>query len=901
MISLRILLLRLRGMFGKSRSEQELGVELQAHLDLLTEENIRKGMRPEQARYAARREFGGLEQTKQSYREQRGLPLLDALFHDVRFGLRMLLKTPAHSLVIVTILAVGIGSGTALFSLIDACLIHNKTLGYPVMDRWEVVRAYAPTQKRFVNYLSAAEIRDVQQLTELFEAVGAIHGDSFKLSYGEYPERIAGTHVTANAITMTHVKPFLGRTFRDDEDRPGGPPVAVLSYELWKHKFSADPGILGRAIQLDSASYTVIGVMPPYYGLWGGEVWIPLQLDWANPNRSDRQNWIVAVLRKGVTEQQANARLLALSKQLEQQYGNTSLEYRDWNLGVWNINEAVLGGVKPAFFVLTAAVGLLLLIVCANVAILLLARATSRMREVALRMVLGADRGRILRQMLTESLLLSFAGGAVGICLSLACLPVLVHLIPNEWLPTAAELIRVNPTVLAVACVIAVLTGILFGLAPAFQAARRNFMESLKEGSSKISGDSSGRSVRNSLVVAEVALSVVVLAGAALMAQSYRHLERIDLGFRPDHMLSFEIGLPDKKYPSSSQIVAFFDRAVRAISSLPGVESAAVVYGLPMGDRAVDLTSRDFTIEGRVAEDTRGHENANFRTISPDYFRVMGVRLIRGRSFTEQDSAEAPRTAVINETMERLYWPAGDAIGHRIRVGAQYGRPEAYATVTPADSSLTVVGVVSDVKQTRVIDAPVRAEFYAPLAQQANPPRFMIVLVRSTLDPAPLTAAIRGAIGSIDTEQPVSDVNTMNQVVADSFGPKRLTLFLLLFVASVVLVLASVGLYATLAYSVSQRSHEIGIRIAVGAQSADIRRLVVSHGASLAFLGVALGLAAALALTRLMQDVLYGVSASDPRTLLGVAIVLVGVALLASYIPARRAMAVDPMVTLRSE
>jgi len=546
-------------------------------------------------------------------------------------------------------------------------------------------------------------------------------------------------------------------------------------------------------------------------------------------------------------------------------------------------------------------VGLLLLVVCANVAILLLARSTARMREIALRAVLGASRGRILRQMLTESLLLSFTGGVFGVVIAKACLPLLVHLIPHLWLTTEPELIQVNRAALGIVCGIASVTGILFGLAPALQVGRQNFAETIREGGAKVSGERGGRSLRSILAVAEIALSMVVVAGAALMAQSYRRMENIDLGFRPEHVLSFQLGLPDTKYAGASQIASFFDRTVRAIEALPGAESAGVASGRPLGDRTSDLLSRDFTIEGRTAGDARGPENAIFRIVSPGYFGSMGVRLVQGRTFSEQDGANAPRTAIINEAMARQYWPAGDAIGQRIRLGVRYGRPEAFSNLPPDDTLATIVGVVSDVKQIRQIDAPVRAELYVPLDQQTNPPRIMNAIVKSRLEPAVLTAAIRGAIATIDAEQPIYDVDTMDQLVADSFGPKRLTLFLLLFLAAVVLVLASVGLYATLAYSVSQRRREIGIRMAVGAQARDIRRLVVSQGTVLALGGVAVGLAGSLALTRLMQSLLYNVSASDPLTLLCVAMTLVGVALLASYVPARRAMSVDPTSALRSE
>jgi len=896
---LRIFGARLRSLFRKGNLDRELDSELQTHLQLLTQEKIRSGMSPEEARYAARREFGGVEQTKEIYRDSRGLPFLQILAQDARYGLRMFRKTPALSMVIIAILAIGIGSGTAIYSLIDACLLRSNT--YPVVNRWEVVRAYLPSQKIFANYLSTPEILEVKQLDEIFEDVGAVHGDDFNLSTGEFPERVHGTYVTANAITMTHVSPILGRTFREEEDRAGGPPVVLLSYELWLDRFSADPKILGKVIRLNDVSRSVIGVMPAHYGLWGGQLWVPLQLDPGNQNRSDRRNWIVAVLRNGVSEKQADARLRILSGQLKERFGTAMPEYLDWNLRVWNINEAVIGGVRPALLLLAGAVALLLLIASANVAVLLLARSTSRMQEIAVRLALGAGPRRIVRQMLTESMLLAFAAAAVGVMIAASVLPALVHMIPPEWLPTEPDLVRVNLNALAIACGIAAALGILFGMAPAWQVSRQDFVESLKEGGTKISGDRQGRFARSAFVVAEISMSLVVLAASALMVQSYRRLEGIDLGFRPDRLLSFEMSLPDSRYSRREQISGFFERALQSIGSLPGVESAAVVSGRPMVDRTVDLASRDFTIEGRPTEDAGVPENANFRIVSSAYFQTMGIRLLRGRGFSELDGPDAPHSAVINDTMARLYWPSGDALGHRIYLGREYGRREAFSGTDTTDAALTIVGVVSDVKQTRVIETPVRQEIYLPLAQRPNPPRIMAVLVRGRLSPSQLTPAIRGAIHSLDPEQPLFDVNTMDQIVADSFGPKRLTLFLLVFLASVVLVLASAGLYAALAYSVGQRRHEIGIRMALGAEPRDIRRMVLVHGARLALLGVTVGLAFALAMTRLMQDLLYGVSATDPITLIGVALALVAVALLASYVPARRAVRVDPVVALRHE
>lgn len=890
---------RLRSLFLRDRLDQDLTEELRFHLEQQIAEEVAAGVDPEEARAKALRNFGGMEQLKEGCRDSRGVRFIQDFFQDLRYGLRIIARTPALSIVIVTILAIGIGSATAVYSLIDTCLLHWKT--YPVMDRWEVVHAYSPRQKIFVNYLSVPEVLDVKGLTDIFEAVGAIHGDSFNLTGGDYPERILGTRVSSNGISMTGVAPILGRIFTEQEDRPGGPPVVVLSAELWKRRFASNPEILGQPIRLDGVAYTVIGVMPPHFDLWGGELWIPLQLNPSDSDRSERRSWIVAVLRKGITEQAANARLAVLSKQLEEQYGATILDYRGWDLRVWNISEAVIGAVKPALLVLAFAVGLLILVSCANVAVLLLARSTARMREIAVRLALGAGQRRILRQILTESLVLSLTGGALGIAAAFACLPILVRLIPEEYLTTSAELVRINPASLAIAVTVAVAMGALFGIVPAWQASRQDLVAALKEGGGKIGGDRAGRSARNAMVVAEIALSVVVLAGAALMVQSYRHLEGIDLGFRPDHLLSFSISLPETKYPRAGEIAQFFDRAIESINALPGVASAAVVSGRPMIDRTEDLTSREFVIEGRATQDARGSENANLRTVSPGYFRTMGIRLLQGRMLSEQDGRDAPRSVVISDALARLNWPNGDAIGHRIRLGQIFGRRDAYTASDTREVPLEIVGVVSDVRQTRVLEALVRPEIYLSLDQQETAPRIMAVMVRSTSDPAQMTSAVRKAIASVDADQPIYDVSTMDEVVADSFGPKRLTLFLLVFLGSVALLLSSIGLYALIAYSVGLRRHEIGIRLAIGAQPNDIRRLIFMQGLRLTTVGVLAGAAGSLAATRLMQGLLYGVSATDPLTLLFAAAALFGAALLACYIPARKAVGIEPIIALRHE
>jgi putative ABC transport system permease protein len=822
---------------------------------------------------------------------------MNTFLRDLRYALRMLRKRPMFTAAVVLILAVGMGVSAALFSLIDACLIHS--IPYPVADRWVMLRASLPQQNALITAFSVPELNDIGELRDIFEDVGAVHGVTSRLALGDYPESVEGTQATANAITMTGVRPLLGRTYTAEEDRPGGPSVVVLRYEFWQQRLAGDPAIVGKTVKLDGVERTVIGVMPETFELWGGQFWIPFQLERTDTGRSDRWFRVVAVLKPGVSEGRADARLRDFSAQLERQYKATTPEYAGMRLNVWNVKEAVTGGIRPALLVLLGAVGLLLLLSCANVANLLLARATARRREMAIRAALGASRSRLVRQMLVESLLLACAGGIAGLLIAVWLLPLLVHLIPPEWMTTNSEFVRVNYEIVFAVAGLSLLTGALFGLAPALQATRVSVSTALKEASSKISGDRRARLTRNALVVAELALAFVVLAGAALMIESYLRLEAIDLGFRPEHLLSFSVSLPQNKYAGGAQFEGFHREMLRRIAELPGVEGAAAVNQLPLGYRVTDIATRDITLEGRAAEAAGGNANASYRLVSPDYFKVAGIRLLRGRLLNGQDDENSQRVAVVNETMARLYWPDSDPVGQRMRLGTRYGHSSEGAGA--GEQPVTIVGVVADSKQLRAIDAPVRQEFYLPEAQRAGETRDMSVLVRGPFDPAQLAPSVRRAVASIDPEQPVTSFVPMDQLVADSFGPKRLTVLLLGFFAVAALLLAVVGLYAILAYSVGERTHEIGLRIALGAAQRDVLRMVLRQGMTMALAGVGVGLAVSLALTRLMGSLLYGVSATDPLTFACVALLLGTVAFLACYVPARRATRVDPMVALRYE
>jgi putative ABC transport system permease protein len=823
--------------------------------------------------------------------------MVAALWQDIRYGVRTFRRSKGLTTVIVAIVAIGIGASTALVSLIEGCLLRSNT--YPVVDRWDVIRGRITSQNANLFFLfSVPELLAFQRLDDVFEEVGALRNGSRILTTGDYPERVPCEAITANIIPMTGVRPLLGRTFRADEDRPGAPLVAVMSYEMWTHRFHADPAIIGKSVALDNQFHTVIGVMPPHYGLWGGAFWVPVQLDTADSDRAARHLWMIGVRRRGVTPEQANARLATVAREFVRDYAASNPEYAGLELEVWNINEAVIGGVKPALFVLLGAVALLLAIACSNVATLLLARSTTRRREMAIRMALGARRWQLIRQQVVEILLMTSLGGALGVVLATWLLPLLVRLVPANYLPTDPELIFVDTAALLIAVGLTTFSGVACGAVPAWLATRAMSPEALKEGTRSAASDRVSGRTRSLLIVAEVALTFAVVSGAALMIDSYRRLEGLDLGFKPDQALTFGLALPDTKYPDGPKIGAFYDRLLTELGQLPGIDAVAAVSGLPMGDRVVDVTSQDLTLEGQPMADARDVPNANFRIVSPDYFHAMGIPLRRGRWFAMSDDTNAPPVAVINETMAHRFWPDRDPIGRRMRLGRQY---QVRGTTAAEGQVVTIIGIVADTKQQRDITTPVRQEFYVPQRQHAAQSRAMTIVLRSALPPATLTTAIRGALARVDNAQPLSAIRPMTDTVADSFGPKRLTMWLLGFFGAVSLLLALVGLHGVIAYSVRQRTQEFGIRLAIGARPVDIARLVLRQGLALVAAGVLLGVFAAVASAQVLASQLYQISATDPIILALVALILIGSGALACSLPLRHATAVDPLLALRGE
>ena len=880
----------------RNQRDSDLDRELRSHLEQEAAENREAGASPSEARHAALRAFGNVALVSEDTRAAWRRGSVERLLQDLRYALRLFRRSPAFTTAAVLTLALGIGSAATLLSIVYDGLIRNRSDNDA---RSEVILGQYPERHLYSYRFSMPEYLELAAQTQAFESMGALLGFDATLSMGDYPERILGTRTTASMFQESQMRIALGRGYRPDEDVPGGPRVVLISYELWKRKFGLAADILGQTIVLNQQAHTIIGVMPEHSGFFGGDVTVPLQADAGSTDRSNRYLWVIGLRRRGVSTSQANASLEAIARRWAEQYGTTNPEYHGLRLAVRNTYEWVHAGIMPAIYVLLGAVGLLLLICSANVANLLLARATARSREIVIRMALGAARARIIRQLLTESVSLAWLGGALGVLVSMWGVRLAASLIPYDWLPSR-EGFRLEPIVALAVCALSMLIGVLFGLVPALQLLRSSVAHAMQAASPRAGGDRSGRWSRNLLIVAETAMAVVILAGAGLMARSYRALMELDLGFRPDRLLTMRISLPPTRYRAGIDVARFYRTLLPHLSALPGVEGAALSSNRPLVDRAVDLTLQDFTIEGRPSPDARSLPNADVTLVSADYFPVMGARLLAGRWLTDDDTAQTTPVAVINQTMAGTYWPGTSAIGQRIRLGDQNPAP-ADASETGAGSIVTIVGVVADVRQIRIMEAPVRPQFYIPVEQRPGQARGMNLVVRSSMGAAGLTAAVRGAMQSVDSQQPLYEVMTMDEAVANALGPRRLVIALLGFFAAASLTLVTVGLYAVLAYAVARRTQEIGLRMALGARPSAILGGVVAQGMSLASAGLAVGTAAALALTRALRDLIYGVSAADPLTFSAVIAILAAVALAACVVPSLRAMRLDPVVALRHE
>ncbi len=806
------------------------------------------------------------------------------LWQDIRYAVRILAKRPGFTLVAVLALALGIGANSAIFSVFNTVLL--RPLPYREPDRLVLIwTRFLPDLPQ--NWVSGPEVIDFRERNSSLEDLAALAWPNFNLTGVGEPEQLQGGAVTANLFPLLGVAPQYGRVFRPEEDQPGAGRVVILSHGLWQRRFGGDPQMVGKTISLNGAANTVVGVMPPDFGILPPDaqspmqvdLWTPFALDFKQQSRGSHFIRVIARLKPGVTLEQARADMDAVAEQMDKAF------YNDFGFGVTvaPLHGHVVRNVRPALLVLLGAVGFVLLIACANVANLLLANAVAREKEIAVRAALGAGRWRILRQLMIESVALGLFSGLVGLLLAFFGLKALVALAPDN-LPRVDE-IAIDWRVLGFTLGVSLLTGLIFGLAPAWQASKLDFHDALKEGGRGGGGGSRGRRLRSALVVAEVALSLVLLTGAGLMARSFLRLQVVDPGFNPDNVLTMRLQLPQSRYSQPEQIVGFYQSLIERVKSLPGVENAGVISNLPMSGA---YSSGTITVETPQASQQNASFEADWRRVSPDYHRTMNVALLRGRYFSEQDKADGPLAVIVDESFAKRFWPDGDPIGQRVkRGGAQSTQPW-----------FTIVGVVRHVKDYGLNEEG-RERVYFPIAQ--FPSNAVYLAARTKGDPLAMAAATRGAVWSLDPNQPVSRIRAMDEYVYSSAAQPRFNTLLLTIFATVALILAAVGVYGVMNYSVTQRTHEIGIRMALGGERKHIVRLVVGEGLALVGAGVVLGVTGALAVTRLMSGLLFGVSATDPVTFATIALLLIAVAILACYIPARRATKVDPMIALRYE
>jgi putative ABC transport system permease protein len=810
---------------------------------------------------------------------------METLWQDLRQGARLLFKQPTFTIVAVITLALGVGANTAIFSVVHAVLLQS--LPYPDADRlvmvWETRRSNPSGQ----NVINMGNFFDWKEQNRVFEDMAAFGGASVNLTGDGEPEKIPSQIATTNLFNILGVKPILGRTFAPDEGRPGQPGVVVISFGLWQRRFGGDPRIIGRKLILSGNEATVIGVMPAGFN-WSvnaglltpekAEIWSPWQIDEQNRPRRGRGAMAVARIKPGFGLEQAQAEMSVIHSRIEQQYPEFNA---GWGVNLVPLRTQLTGKIRLALLVLLGSVGMVLLIACANVANLLLARASGRQREMAVRAALGANRGRIIRQLLTESLLLAGLGGLAGLTLASWGTDLLVSLAPPDLLNLPQ--VKLNAAVLGFTLGISLLTGLIFGLAPALEATRLNLSESLKEGG-KSAGGMRARRLRNSLVVLEVALALVLLIGAGLLIRSFAWLQGVDPGFNAQNLLTMSVSLPRSKYDNDQKRVSFFRQAIGEVQALPGVESAGAVNSLPF---ASFHSGTSVDIEGRPLLPVVQKLKTGVMVTDANYFRVMQIPLKRGRLFTDQEAAEMRHVVVINETFARQHFPNEDPLGKRVTI---YLKDD--------NQPCEIVGVVGDSKHMN-LDAEVRPMSYWPHPELAS--SGMTFVIRTRGDAAAIASAARNVIRALDPAQPVSDVRAMESLIGTSMARARFNTLLLTVFAVVALSLAGVGIYGVMAYSVAQRTREIGVRMALGARANDVLRLVVRRGMTLSLAGVAIGVAASFALTRLMETMLFNVSVTDPLTFAGIPLLLALVALLACLIPARRAAKVDPMVALRCD
>ncbi len=808
---------------------------------------------------------------------------------DLRYAFRMLWNFPGFAAIAVLTLALGIGANAAIFSIINAVLL--KPLPFPDPDRLVLVWENSVRQPGRLNIVSAPNFQDWQRQNHLFESMAIFDsaGKGYNLSEGTEPERVSGVRVSAGYFDVLGVKPVLGRAFIPEEETLGKDREVVLSYGLWQRRYGADPGIVGKTIRMDGESYTVVGVMPREFRFqfWSDlrQLWVPAGYTEGDKGRGSHSFVAIARLKPGVTVAQARAEMDTIGRALQQQYPQDNAGE---SATVVPMSEYQVGELRSTLLALFAVVGFVLLIACVNVANLMLARGAARRKEFAIRNALGAGRLRIVRQLLTESLLLALTGGIAGLIVAFFGLRLLELILPRSLMSIAfrpIENIPIDGRVFGFALLVSCLTGILFGLVPALSAQRGDLNEPLKQGGGHGATQGGGGRLRNILVACEVALALVVLIGAGLMVESVARLLGVDPGFNPKNVLALHMSLPQKNtYYGPPEHARFCQDLTVRVGSLPGVTSVGAVSHLPLQGNA----GRGFVIEGRADPGPERQPGASYSVACPGYFRSLDIPVLEGRDFTDGDTVGSPGVIIINQTMARRFWPKEDPVGKHIKIGF-FDSHEPW---------LTVVGVVGDVRHWG-LDREVRPEFFRPYTQAAWP--VMTIVVKTALAPASHTTAVTKALAQIEPEQPVSEIANLEEVVRNSVGSRRFPMLLLSVFALLALALAAVGITGVVSYAVTQRTHEIGIRLALGAQSRDVLRLIIGGSMAWVLAGVVVGIAAAVGVTRFLSDLLYGIRPTDPLVFCAVSLLLMGIALLASYLPARRSLRVDPIVALRCE
>jgi len=882
---LRALFLRIGGLFGRERRERELADEIASHLALHIEENLRRGMSGEEARRQALIKLGGVEMTKEIYREQRGLPMLETLLQDLRFALRMLWKNRGFTIVAVLVMALGIGANTAMFSVVNAVLL--RPLAYNDPDRI-VTLASLWLQDGHHGTVSSPDFHDWHDQSTAFEAMAYYRDWEMAATAGTSAEYARATRVTAEFFRVFHVQPIVGREFVLEESKPGGTGAVIISSAYAASHFGGSSNALGHTVRMAGQTLDIVGVMPPAFGFPNRtDIWYPANsFEPETPSRSGHNHLVIARLKDGVTLEQAQSQMTAIGARLSEKYPNSN---EGKNVAVTRVRDEMVGHFRLTLWMMLAAVGVVLLIACANLANMLLAKAVARTREIAIRAAIGASRRRIVRQLATESVVLALFAGALGVLLALWGSRLLVTLAPGD-VPRLSE-VGIDSHVLLFALGASLAASLLFGLAPALQALRVDLNKSLKQNSARAGGGGVADRMRSVLVVAEIALSVVLLAGAGLLIKSFIALQNVSLGFRPEKILVMSVSVPLRRafstapadVENASHAMQFYTDLLAEVATMPGVLNDGATMAAPPNTASNGGYWIDFLPKGLNVSAPQ----AIFSVVAPGTFATLGVPLKAGRDFGDGDVYHAPFTAIINEALAKAAFPGRDPIGHSIYCGLDSMNP------------MRIVGVVADIRQ----DGPARPpqpEIYMPYQQHPEPASDLSVLVRTSSDPTALAGALREKVTKLSADVPVKFTTIEASLTENVAAPRFRTLLLGIF-AALAVCLAMAGVYGVMSYVVGQRANEIGLRVALGASPSDVLRMVLRQSLTLTGIGIVLGLAGAAAVTQLLTSMLFNVKATDPLTYLGVVVLLLAVALLASYVPARRAMQVDPMVALRYE